>query len=123
MMGKARGEERPYIIQQVDASIDQVNVEISEHHTTHIISNRSWCTEQNVGQLERRRGNCTQTEMRMLRWARGKTRLDDVRNVDIWKDAHMYSMTEFLNEKRLRWFRHEQRRNKDEATINILQMT
>ena len=25
------------------------------------------------------------TEMRMLRWARGKTRLDHVRNVDIWK--------------------------------------
>ena len=24
------------------------------------------------------------TEMRMLRWARGKTRLDHVRNVDIW---------------------------------------
>ena len=30
------------------------------------------------------------TEMRMLRWARGKTRLDHVRNVDILKEAHMY---------------------------------
>ena len=32
------------------------------------------------------------TEMCMLRWARGKTRLDHVRNVDIWKEAHMYPM-------------------------------
>ena len=29
------------------------------------------------------------TEMHMLRWARGKTRLDHVRNVDIWKEAYM----------------------------------
>ena len=42
------------------------------------------------------------TEMRMLRWARGKTRLDHVRNVDIWNEAHMYPMAEFLREKRLR---------------------
>ena len=41
------------------------------------------------------------TEMRMLRWARGKTRLDHVRNVDIWKEARMYPMAEFLREKRL----------------------
>ena len=39
------------------------------------------------------------TEMRMLRWARGKTRLDHVRNVDIWKEAHMYPMAEFLREE------------------------
>ena len=54
--------------------------------------------------------------MRMLRWARGKTRLDHVRNVDIWKEAHMYPMAEFLREKRLRWFGHVQRRDKDDAT-------
>ena len=29
------------------------------------------------------------TEMCMLRWARGKTRLRHVRNVVIWKEAHM----------------------------------
>ena len=63
------------------------------------------------------------TEMRMLWWARGKTRLDHVRNVDIWKEAHMYPMAEFLREKRLRWFGHVQRRDKDEATRKILQMT
>ena len=63
------------------------------------------------------------TEMRMLRWARGKTRQDHVRNVDIWKEAHMYPMAEFLREKRLRWFGHVQRRDKDDATRKILQMT
>ena len=62
------------------------------------------------------------TEMRMLRWARGKTRLDHVRNVDIWNEAHMYPMAEFLREKRLRWFGHVQRRDKDDATRKILQM-
>ena len=61
------------------------------------------------------------TEMRMLRWTRGKTRLDHVRNVDIWKEAHMYPMAEFLREKR--WFGHVQRWDEDEATRKILQMT
>ena len=60
------------------------------------------------------------TEMRMLRWTRGKTRLDHVRNVDIWKEAHMYPISEFLREKKLRWFGHVQRRDKDEPTITIL---
>ncbi len=63
------------------------------------------------------------TEMRMLLWARGKTRLDHVRNVDIWKEAFMYPISEFLREKGLRWFGHVQRRDKDDATIKILWMT
>ena len=63
------------------------------------------------------------TEMCMLRWTRGKMRLDHVRNVDIWKETHMYPMAEFLREKRLRWFRHVQSRDKDEATRKIIQMT
>ena len=57
-------------------------------------------------------------------WARGKTRLDNVRTIDIWKEAHkLYMMAEFLREKRLRWFGHVQSWGKDEATRNILQMT
>ena len=48
--------------------------------------------------------------MCMLQWARGKTRLDHVRNVDIGKE---YPKAEFLREKRLRWFAHVQRRDKD----------
>ena len=49
------------------------------------------------------------TEMRLLLWARGKTQLDHVRKVDIWKEANMYPMAEFLKEKRLRWLGHIQR--------------
>ena len=58
--------------------------------------------------------------MGMLRWARGKTRLDHVRNV-----AHVlvYPMAEFIREKRLRWFGHAQRQDKDDAARKILQMT
>ena len=63
------------------------------------------------------------TKMHMLRLARGKTRLDHAINVDIWKEAHMYPMAEFLREKRLRWFGHVQRRDKDDATRKILQIT
>ena len=70
-----------------------------------------------------RRGNRPQLKCALLRWARGKPGLDHVRNVDIWKEAHMYPMAEFLREKRLRWFGHVQRRDKDEATRKILQMT
>ena len=58
----------------------------------------------------------------MLRWAGRKTRLDHVRNVDIWKEAQMYPMAELLREKSLRWFGHLQRRDKDNATRKILQM-
>ena len=36
----------------------------------------------------RRRGNCTQLKCACA--VRGKTRLDHVRNVDIWNEAHMY---------------------------------
>ena len=56
------------------------------------------------------------TEMSMLLLAGGKTRLDHVR------EARMYPMAEFLSEKRLRWFGHVQRPDKDEATRKILQM-
>ena len=63
------------------------------------------------------------TEMCMLRWARGMTRLDGVRKVDIWKEAHMYPVAEFIREKRLRWFGRVQRRDKDDPTRKLLQMT
>ena len=35
----------------------------------------------------------------------------------------MYPMAGFIREKRLRWFGHVQRRDKDDTTSNILQMT
>ena len=42
-------------------------------------------------------------EMRMLRWARGKTRLDHIRNEDIRKEAHVKPVDNFLEKKRLKW--------------------
>ena len=79
---------------------------------------------QSVGQLEStEERKLHTTEMRMLRWARGKTRLDHVRNVDIWKEVHMYPMAEFLREKMLRWPGHVQSRDEDDTTRNILRMT
>ena len=45
-------------------------------------------------------------EMRMLRWARGKTRLDHIRNVDIRKWAEVKPVETFLENNRLKWFGH-----------------
>ena len=59
-------------------------------------------------------GKLHTTEMRMLRWARGKIRLDHMRNVDIWKEPHMYPMAEFIREERSRWFGYVQCRDEDE---------
>ena len=44
-------------------------------------------------------GSCGElhtTEIRMSRWARGKTRRDHWRNVNIWKEAHVYPIAKFL---------------------------
>ena len=60
------------------------------------------------------------TEMHMLRWARGKTRLDHVRNVEIWKEAGMYPTADFFREKMIRWSGHVQMRDKDDATRRII---
>ena len=49
-------------------------------------------------------------EMRMLRWTRGKTRLDHLRNEEIRKEAHVKTVETFLENKRLKWFGHCLRR-------------
>ena len=41
-------------------------------------------------------------EMRMLRWARGKTRLDHIRIEDIRKEAQVKPVETFLENKRLK---------------------
>ena len=46
-------------------------------------------------------------EMRMLRWAIGKIRLDHIRNEDIRKEAHVKSVETFLENKRLKCSRGE----------------
>ena len=48
--------------------------------------------------------------MRMLRWARGKTRLDHIRNEDTRKEAHVKPVETFLENKILKWFGHCLRR-------------
>ena len=48
--------------------------------------------------------------MRMLRWARGKTRLDHIRNEDTRKEAHVKPVETFLDNKILKWFGHCLRR-------------
>ncbi len=54
------------------------------------------------------------TEMRMLRWARGKTRLDHIRNEDIRKT--------FLENKRLQWFGHFVRRERNHICAKSLRV-
>ena len=43
-------------------------------------------------------------ETRMLRWARGNTRLDHIRNDDIRKEAHIKRMDSFMEDKRQKRF-------------------
>ena len=48
--------------------------------------------------------------MRMLRWARGKTRLDHIRNEDTRKEAHINILIFFRENNRLKMFGHCLRR-------------
>ena len=54
-----------------------------------------------------------EAEMRMLRWIRGKTRKDHVRNQSIQEDAKVCQMSTFLREKRLHWYGNVKRREED----------
>ena len=49
----------------------------------------------------------------MLRWARRKTRLDHIRNEDIRKEADVKPVEIFLENKRLKWFGHCLRRERN----------
>ena len=70
----------------------------------HVVEKNKYFTILFFSQLYTQLDTCQKfhpyAEPRMLRLAR----LDHVRNVDIWQDAHMYPISEFLREKRLRWF-------------------
>ena len=65
------------------------------------------------------------TEMRMLRWERGKTRLDHVRNVDIMEGGTYVGLHDgrIPQREEVEMFEHVQRRDKYDATRKILQMT
>ena len=60
--------------------------------------------------------------MRMLRWARGKTRLDHIRNEDIRKEAHVKPVETFLENKRLKWFGHCLRREPNHICAKSLRL-
>ena len=71
--------------------------------------NRTWRAEHGVlhGQYRKKEEmKWHTTEIRMLRWVRENTKLDHVRNVDIWEEAHMYPMGDFHTEKMLILFGH-----------------
>ena len=59
-------------------------------------------------------------EMRMLRWARGKTRLDNNRNEDTRKEAHVKPVETFLENKRQKWFGHCLRRERNRICAKSL---
>ena len=59
----------------------------------------------------------------MLRWARGKTRLDHIRNEDIRKEAHVKIVETFLENKRLMWFGHCLRRERNHICAKSLRLT
>ena len=61
-------------------------------------------------------------EMRMLRWARGKTRLDHIRNEDIRKQADVKPVETFLENKRLKWFGHCLRRERNPICTKSLRL-
>ena len=61
-------------------------------------------------------------EMRMLRWARGKTRLDHIRNEDIRKEAHVNPVATFLENKILKWFGHCLRRESKHICAKSLKL-
>ena len=56
-------------------------------------------------------------EMGMLRWARGKTRLDHIR-----KEAHVKPVETFLENKRLKWFGHCLRREHNHICAKSLRL-
>ena len=61
-------------------------------------------------------------EMRMLRWIRGKTRKDHVRNQSIQEDAKMCQMSTFLRQKRFNLYGHIRRREEDNLSRKIMDM-
>ena len=80
-----------------------------------IYGSECWAVKQNDTQI------LHTTDMRMLRWARGKTKKDHVKNEDIWREANVEPMTTFLRKKRLRWCGHVLRKSRaltGDRTVN-----
>ena len=61
-------------------------------------------------------------EMGMLRWIRGKSRKDHVRNPIIQEDAKVCQMSTFLRQKRLDWYGHIRIREEDKLSRIMMDM-
>ena len=61
-------------------------------------------------------------EMKMLRWACGHTRLDRIENSKIREKMRVTEVHRKIQEKRLRWYGHMLRREKDHVTRKTLDM-
>ena len=61
-------------------------------------------------------------EMRMLRWARGKIRLDHIRNEYIRKEAHVKPVETLRENKRLKWCGHCLRREPNHICAQSLRL-
>ena len=62
------------------------------------------------------------TEMKMLRWACGHTRLHHIENEDIRRRVRVTDVHRKIQERRLRWYGHVQRREEDHVTRRTLEM-
>ena len=61
-------------------------------------------------------------EMKMLRWACGHSRLDHIENEEIRSRVGVTEVHKKIQEKRLQWYGHVQRREKDHVTRKTLEM-
>ena len=61
-------------------------------------------------------------EMKMLYWACGHTRLDHIKNEDIRRRVRVTEVNRKIQERRLRWYGHVQRREEDHVTRRTLEM-
>ena len=57
------------------------------------------------------------TEMRMPRLARGETKMDHIKNEDIWREANIEPMATFL---RMRWHGHVFRKEGEDTNKKML---
>ncbi|XP_045494800.1 uncharacterized protein LOC123693659 [Colias croceus] len=63
------------------------------------------------------------TEMKMLRWSGGVTRLDKIKNKYIRGSFKVADIRDKMRESRLRWFGHVQRRDPEHMTQKVMFMT
>ena len=61
-------------------------------------------------------------EMKMIRWACGHRRLDHIENEDIRRRVRVTEVHGKIQERRIRWYGHVQRREEGHVTRRTLEM-